>query len=325
MSNVTFVCCIESGSLEQMTIRMVASLRFWGGKYKDATIIAVRPRRGAPLSKEVLKALEYYKVMYLSSNVNSQSWFKYMNKPHALNLADEYVQTEYMCWLDSDIIFLGEPFKTVNSLDDDFYACASDKNIGSTGEEDKFDPYWQHLCAELNLDVNLMPWVVTEYESHKIRLYFNSGVFLYRKSITFSKQYLNFCQRILNSKISNSESGMFFTDQVALGLTVYAMNLSYTALPLADNFPINGKKVLAGHDFNGDISILHYHDMMWENNWYKLLKIIEKRNPESLVWLNELGPVKNSSMIFNKILSKLFSGYRDLKLKFYLKGNNVVC
>tara|TARA_R110001592_G_scaffold55489_2_gene169484 strand:+ start:8028 stop:9005 length:978 start_codon:yes stop_codon:yes gene_type:complete len=325
MSNVTFVCCIESGGLEEMTLRMIASLRRWGGQYKDAAIIAVRPRMGSPLSKRTLKILDSYDVMYLYSNVNTESWFKYMNKPHALNLADEFVQTEFMCWIDSDIIFLDEPFQSVTSFKNDVYACASDKNIGSTGEADKFDPYWQYLCAELNIDINQMPWIVTEYEQHKIRLYFNSGVFLYRKSSHFSKQYLNVCQRLLRSKIANTESGIFFTDQVALGLTVCTMNLSYMALPLADNFPINRNKVLAGHDLSGDVSILHYHDMMWQPNWPNLLTILEQRDPEVLDWLNELGPTMNNSNFAYKVVANLLSKFRDVKLKSYLKNCHEVC
>ena len=325
MHNVTFVCCIESGALEVMTLRMIASLRRWGGQYKDAKIIAVRPRVGAPLTGKTLKMLDSYDVMFLSSSVNSESWFKYMNKPHALNLADEFVQTEFMCWLDSDIIFLDQPFKSITSFKSDVYACASDKNIGSMGEADKFDPYWQHLCAELNIDINQMPWIVTEYGRHRIRLYFNSGVFLYRKSSHFSNHYLNICQRLLRSKISNSESGAFFTDQVALGLTVCEMNLPYTALPLSDNFPVNRNKVLAGHDFSGDVSILHYHDMMWQRNWLDLLTIIEERNPQVLKWLNELGPMMNNSNVIYKIVATLLSKYRDLKLKRYLNSCRDVC
>jgi hypothetical protein len=40
---ITFVCCVESGSLESQTIHLVESLRRYGDKYSTAPIIAVTP------------------------------------------------------------------------------------------------------------------------------------------------------------------------------------------------------------------------------------------------------------------------------------------
>ena len=317
MSKITFVCCIEAGALESLTLRMIYSLRQWGGQYKNAAIIAVQPRLGAPLSKETRRLLKLNAVKYISSNVNTEAWFKYMNKPHALRIANEHVMTEYVCWIDSDIILLKEPFSSVLPIKNDVYACASDKNIGTSGENDKFDPYWAQLCQTLKLDIKKLPWIVTKHGQEKIRLYFNSGVFLYKKNTGFSKKYLTICQSLLLSKISNSESGIFFTDQVALGLTISSMNLSYGELPLAE--------VAEKHDFSGDISILHYHDMMWPNNWDNLLSIINDKNIDAREWLIKVGPMSNDSNIFYKVISLFLSNLRELRVKLFLKSCKVVC
>ena len=47
----TFVCCVESGWLETQTIRLVESLRKFGGTFSQEPVIAVTPRFGPPLSK----------------------------------------------------------------------------------------------------------------------------------------------------------------------------------------------------------------------------------------------------------------------------------
>ena len=60
ISDITFVCCVESGSLESQTIRMVESLRRYGGKFANAPVIAVTPRFGAPLSKATLQVLKNF-------------------------------------------------------------------------------------------------------------------------------------------------------------------------------------------------------------------------------------------------------------------------
>jgi len=326
MSKITFVCCIEAGSLEELTVRMISSLRRWGGKHKNADVIAVKPRFGSPLSSKTLTFMKENAVNFVASNVNTESWFKYMNKPHALKLADKYIHTDYVCWIDSDTIILKEPFSTVDFSKYDVSACVSDKNIGSSGNGDRFEPYWDSLCNVLGLQVNDMPWVVTkDNEQDKIRLYFNSGVFLYKKNTVFAVKYLEVCQKLLLSKIANSESGVFFTDQVALGLTVCLMKLSFAELPLADNFPINSNKVRKNHDMSGEAAIFHHHDMMWPENWDVFLQNIEGREGDVLTWLVNLGPMANNSCIPCKVVSSILSNMRELRLRLFLKGCDVVC
>jgi len=326
MSDITFVCCIEAGGLEELTIRMISSLRRWGGKFRNADIIAVKPRKGARLTHETLKFLEFNSVKFISSNANTESWFKYMNKPHALKLAEKHITTEYTCWIDSDIIILKEPFTSAEYNQYDVSACASDKNIGSSGVNDMFEPYWGRLCEELGIDLRHdMPWIVTRDERQdKIRLYFNSGVFLYKSGIGFPKRYLGVCQKLLFSKISNPESGLFFTDQVALGLVVCLMRLSYCELPLSDNFPINSKKIKRNDVLSGDVAVLHYHDMMWPKHWEAVLTIVGNRNDEALEWLKELGPMVNNSSFFNKVVASVFSNFREWKLSRFLKRCEIV-
>jgi len=326
MSNITFVCCIESGALEELTVRMISSLRRWGGRYENADVIVVKPRLGAPLSKATLKFLESNNAKFIASNVSTVAWFKYMNKPYALSVAEKHITTEYACWIDSDIIILDEPFATINFSKYDVSACVSDKNIGSSGAADRFEPYWDSLCQVLGLRVNDMPWVVTKDEPQlNIRLYFNSGVFLYRVSTGFASRYLETCKKLLSSKISNSESGVFFTDQVALGLTVCLMKLSFAELPLSDNFPMNSKKMKKGHDMSGYAAVLHYHDMMWLDNWDCFLKNIESRNIDVFNWLTGLGPMMNNSPIPYKVFSFVLSNVRELKFQKFLKSCDVVC
>ena len=51
-ASTTFVTCIESGGLEEQTIRLMKSLRKWGGKFADAPVYAVNPRFGVPLARQ---------------------------------------------------------------------------------------------------------------------------------------------------------------------------------------------------------------------------------------------------------------------------------
>lgn len=41
--DITVVCCVEAGPLELMTVRMVESLRRFGGRFSRMDVFAVRP------------------------------------------------------------------------------------------------------------------------------------------------------------------------------------------------------------------------------------------------------------------------------------------
>ena len=108
--SISFVCCVKSGILEGATVRMIESLRRWGGAFARAPVYAVTPRYDAPLSRathENFKRLDV-RHLYLACKT-PYSWFKYYNKPIALDAADAVADTETIAWLDSDILIVGEP------------------------------------------------------------------------------------------------------------------------------------------------------------------------------------------------------------------------
>ena len=110
MQDITFVCCVESGFLESQTLIMIESLRRWGGKYKDLPILAITPRSAPPLSKLTNEKLSHFNVTHLSFDAkNIYSWKAFLNKHYSLAKAEEVCDTEFICWLDSDLLFLKEP------------------------------------------------------------------------------------------------------------------------------------------------------------------------------------------------------------------------
>jgi len=104
---MTFVCCVESGSLESQTVRMVTSLRKRGGQFANAPIVAVTPRFGPPLSKQTHRAFDALDVTYIRRTSKFRfSWFKFLNKPLSLVFAEESIDSEVIGFLDSDLLFV---------------------------------------------------------------------------------------------------------------------------------------------------------------------------------------------------------------------------
>jgi hypothetical protein len=271
--DVTFVCCVEAGPLEAMTVRMIESLRRWGGSLANAPVLAVTPRFGPNLRQETLNIFQNRNVRYVKFTSGEKfSWNNFMNKPNALCLAEKEVNTEFLAWLDSDILILAEPEQLLLTGEEAFAACAPDKNVGTSGPQDINDPYWRQLGAALQVKVETLPWVVTASDHEKIRLYFNSGVFVFRRGNNFAQEFLSDCRKILQEKISSKYAGIFFTDQVALGLTAFRLRLSYKLLSQDHNYAVGSKSLEAvnAKKMQG-VKILHHHDAMWPALWPNLL------------------------------------------------------
>ncbi len=321
-SQITFVCCVESGSLEAQTVRMVESLRRWGGRLANSPLVAVTPRFGPPLSQKTLKTFEKFNVEYLHFPSKSQySWFKYLNKPYALIAAEEYSPSEFIGWLDSDLLFVGEPDQLILNDGEDFVACASDKNIGTTGSDDPFEPYWKEICQTVGIDLEKLPWVTTQMEGKRIRLYWNSGVFVYRRKTGLAKHHLQTSLQLLEAHLANHNAGIFFTDQVALGLAMVKMGLSWRALPYSHNYTMS--PLIHEQWYNPDqlkeARIVHYHDCMWPSFWSEFIKCFEATHPEVASWLDSIGPMKNEAPVQWRLTGKLLEHFRSRKESDYKK------
>ncbi len=319
---ITFVCCVESGALEAQTVRMVESLRQWGGRFANAPLIAVTPRFGPPISHKTRQSFERLNVEYLPFQTKSQySWFKYLNKPNALVAAEERSSSEYIGWLDSDLLFVGEPDKFFLNEDEDFVACASDKNIGTTGPNDPFESYWKEICQTVGLNIEDLPWVTTAMDSKRIRLYWNSGVFVYRRRTGLGKQHLETSTQMLDAYLANRNSGIFFTDQVALGLAMVKMGLSWRALPYSHNYTMSSliHSEWYKEEQLKEARIVHYHDAMWPNFWSEFVTCMSNTHPEVAQWLTSIGPMKNEAPLQWRATSQILKHFRSQKESAYTK------
>jgi hypothetical protein len=312
---ITFVCCIESGSLEAQTVRMVQSLRRYGGRYANAPIFAVTPRLGSPLSPKTQKIFEDNNVRHLVVKPHETSigyrWNHFINKPTAILAVDEICTTEAVAWLDSDLLIVAEPSELQLAEGENFLACTSDRLGGTTGPGDEMEPYWREVCKVLGLDLEQLPWVTTAQEGLKIRYYFNSGVFVYRRGHNFAQQYLRNCLKMLEARVSSSVCGFFFTDQVAMGLTAAQLGLAWRSLPYSHNYPVSP---LTHEDWYDEsrlraARIVHYHNSMWMPFWTTFLDCLTETHPRAAVWMATIGPMTNQIPLpykaFNKVLGRV--------------------
>jgi hypothetical protein len=320
LSRVTVVCCVEAGALEAMTVRMVASLRQFGGALSSAHVVAVTPRRGLPLSDETHNAFRRLDVEHLAFHAQeTYAWNNFMNKPHALLAVDQRGdgRGDIICWLDSDILVTGPPLRLA-LRDAEFAACAPDKNVGTTGQDDENDPFWHRVFAVLDMDPVTLPWVTTCVEQARIRWYFNSGVFAFRQKSGFAQAFLDDCRRLLDARFASLNSGIFFTDQIAMGLTAHRLGLSFDILPHAYNLALGSKGTQPTAEQLKQALVLHYHDAMWPAQWPSTLSLLASHRPDVHDFLKPMGPLALNRPLPVRIAMKGLKLWREHKLSQHL-------
>jgi len=322
-----FVCCVESGALESQTLRMIESLRRWGGVFANMPVLAVIPRMGIPLASKTIHAFDRLQVDYLYfQNRDRYVWDKFLNKPYAVLAAENYFQSECIVWVDSDLLFVGEPEQLILSDEEDFVACASDKNIGTNGIDDTNAPYWQNACQVVGLEIGSLPWVITEREQERIRLYWNGGIFAYRRSTNFAQIYLDTCLCVYDSQVISCESGMYFHEQVSLGLAMLRAGLRWRSLNETHNYSFGSKTFEKWYceEKLRTAKVLHYHDAMWDWFWDTFIDCLNKTHPDVADWAKTLGVMKNEAPIQWRFMKKLLDLVYQQQEKIYINSCQVI-
>lgn len=317
ISDITFVCCVESGSLESQTIRMLESLRRYGGMFANAPAIAVTPRFGPPLSKATLQAFEKLKVTHLRPQIkNKYAWFKFLNKPLALVAADKYITSKAACWLDSDLLIVDEPEKLSLLPSEDFLGFPVEvKEMGTAGPGDPYEPLWKEFCRIVGIDIEDLPWAVTAQTNEKVRLYFNGGIFVYRRSTGFAKEYLDICLQLLDSNLGTKAEGynVGIKEMSAIGLAVVKNDLVWRALPYSHDYVMLSKTHNDWYreELLKEARIVHYHDSMWPAFWPTFIECLHNTHPEVEKWLSSLGPMSNQAPPQYRLMGKILNKFRQ--------------
>ncbi|MEX0777511.1 MAG: hypothetical protein WD042_17540 [Phycisphaeraceae bacterium] len=309
---VTFVTCIEAGPLEPSVIWMIQSLRRWGGRFANCPVIAVTPRYGPALRRRTLEELDRLDVRYVRQYLeHAYTWYNFLNKPASLVIAERHARTEMMAWLDADVLVAGEPDELHLAENVDWAACPSDRNLGSTGPGDRYEPYWSQLCRVLDLDVRQLPWVTTCREGTRIRFYFNGGICCYRRDSDYAARYLSTCLAALEARCASRDAGLYFIEQCCFGLTVLRFGLRWKALPEDHNYTV-GSRVADSFDADAyaRARLIHYHDAMWPDFYPRFCQMLRQGQPAMHAWLSQQGPLSARGPLWSRMMTKALKTVR---------------
>jgi hypothetical protein len=248
-----------------------------------------------------------------TSRTDAHDWYAYINKTRALVMAEATAATEFIGWLDADLLVTGEPTELLPGPDEDIAACSSDNAGGTTGPGDKCEPFWREACAAVGVDVEELPWVTTEREGDRIRLYWNSGVFVFRRGSGLEAEHDRCTRQLLDAGLGSAVTGLFFTEQYGLALAAGRLRLRHKQLPHSHNYEMGSAihEQWYREDKLRAARIVHYHDFMWPPFWPKFLDCLKATHPAVAGWLEPLGPMTNAAPLAYRAVTKLLRRRRS--------------
>ena len=174
-NKIEIVICTEKGYLESMSKLLVASLREFGGEFKDVPIFSYQPRKEFQISPETIAFFEENSVEYIDLELNTDfCHYPFANKILASAHRETNTNAEILTFLDSDVFFFNEPKEFADFGNADVILRPVDiKNIGAEDSDDKNAIYWERLYNLLGVKTRRK--VLTTVTNISIWEYYNAG------------------------------------------------------------------------------------------------------------------------------------------------------
>ncbi|HEX6863642.1 MAG TPA: hypothetical protein VF414_12535 [Thermoanaerobaculia bacterium] len=180
-SEIAYLICVEANRLEPQARLLCESIRTFGGRYRNAPILAISPRPGLALGPEARAHLDRLGVTYAVEPLNETgSPYGTINRIVAGAWAETFSSRPYLVLLDTDTLFVGEP---------DFVRADAGvrpvdvKGSASSGADDPQEAYWSRMCRFAGIDPSRLPWIETTIDRVRIRASYNGGFTVVRRDL----------------------------------------------------------------------------------------------------------------------------------------------
>lgn len=178
---IAFLLCVEANDLEPQARLLCESIRTFGGRYRNAPIVAVSPRPHLALSAASQAQLEALDVTYVSLPLNlTGSTYGTINRIVAGNWARDTIAQPYIVLLDTDMLMVTEP----QFVRADVGARPVDgKGSATSGPDDPLDDYWRRLCEFAGITLADLPMVQATIDGSHLRASYNGGFVVVRRDL----------------------------------------------------------------------------------------------------------------------------------------------
>ena len=257
---ITFVACVEPGShrLEYKAATLFLTMRRNTGNLAKASIRAYAPRPGRPVAPWLRELMDHFEIDYVDEPLNAaHADYALANKPLALAHAEATASTEFVAFIDTDILAWAEPsaFLFDEGIDMGLVADTT-KTTGSTGPGDPFEEYWMRLYDLVGASAR--PFITTTLLHEYVRGTWNSGVVALRRSAGIAAQWADAMERLLADDFAPPAASYLRENNVlsAVGAARFERLLQ---LPVAYNYPVqNWDRMIEDGTAPDDAVLWHY-------------------------------------------------------------------
>ena len=323
--DLTIVCCVELGRLEEQTILMVRSLRRFGGRLANPPVIAVVGRRGPALRPATLSEFERLRVRVVHAQPadNPAPWLNYANKVAGVVVADRIAQTAQIAWFDSDMFVLAEPSGLLLRDGEDLAAQCHPLPPARLEGDTTHDDYWTRVCALFGVTLTDVEWIAGADGVAGQQLNFTSGLFAWRRGSGFAGRYREAFQTLLASRIAQ-RSGEFFTaDQVVLTPIVTKYRMAWRNLSVEDHSIVLGEFLARRSsllpDF-GKARVLHYSDAFAAPFRAQMEDRLKQQAPDFARWLSDQRVHLGAMPVRSRLAKRLYAVARGLRYRRFARN-----
>jgi hypothetical protein len=174
--SLDFVICVEKGYYEKQAMLLVATIRAFGGAYKDAPIFCYAPRRGFRPSQETIQFLQDHDVCYSDRELNKEfKYYHFANKPAICAYHEKNSQASRIFYLDCDSLLMRDPSDLLDFGDNQLVARPEDAKGFATSVtfNDENAPQWKKLFSHFG--ITDYPTVWTVMDNKEVVSYYNAG------------------------------------------------------------------------------------------------------------------------------------------------------
>jgi hypothetical protein len=327
-ASVGFVTCVEAGPLELMTVRLVESLRLFGGRLSRSSFYVVKPRNGPSLDFATLEAFGRLDVRFFDvPRDGSYCWDAMSNKPWALSCVEKTSREDIIAWVDTDAIVMGEPLELLPDISFDLSVSELDVDIiGSRGPGDENENFWNEASRAAGLELASLPWMRVILKGYRVRMYVQAGVFAYWRDTDFGQRYQEMCRSLFDARVGHRRSGTHWLEQMSVGFAILKHRLRFKELPRICNYGISSDlSRIEPNPVLSNVKILHYHDMMKPINWPSFIHLLERNTPNVYRWIHEKGAIKDPRNFRKRTHSRALHYTRALARRCHHLNCNMYC
>jgi hypothetical protein len=306
-SDIAFVTCVEANRLEPQARLLCESIRTFGGRYRQAPIIAISPRPHLAPGPEAKAHLEELGVTLVVEPLNDTgSPYGAINRIVAGAWAETFSPRPYLVVLDTDTIFVDEP----NFVRADAGVRPVDiKGSVSSGETDPLNAYWARMCKFGGIEPSRLPMIATTIDNVPIRASYNGGLTIVRRDLGILQKTREIFFASLQENLRPSAgtqlevlastgfvgreaSEWWGSSQAALSIAIWSKTSDVYTFDERYNIPLHN---LVGPDRSWPMGrgfkpiLLHYH-YLTETQYQRTLRQVLTRircSSEVMTWIEE--------------------------------------